>query len=66
MFFHEQDGEQLADEPAILHLSFGALGATDQDQFEREGLDVAHSVVRHLAAQVYRWTGTERSDGGSR
>jgi hypothetical protein len=50
VFFHQQDGETLADEPAHLFLAYGPLDP-EPDRFADQVVEVGHRVVAALRAQ---------------
>lgn len=63
VYFHQQDAEGLAEEPALLLLAFGALGAFgagDQAAYEAASLDVGHQIVAAVEAAglAVAWDGT--------
>lgn len=59
VFFHQQDAERLADEPAYLFLGFGPL-EPERDRFAEQTVEVGHRVTDALRAQSLPvvWVGT--------
>lgn len=60
VFFHAQDAERLAAEPATLLLSYGAFGASNQAAYETAVLEIGHRVVAAIetAGLTPRWNGS--------
>ncbi|MFC9693742.1 DUF6891 domain-containing protein [Kribbella sp. NPDC056951] len=58
-FFHQQDAEQLADNPAVVFLAYGAFDA-DETTWETRAVEVGHQIVATLRTHdlPVTWSGT--------